>query len=766
VLAHAVSRNLTKQYPDGLYVANFGAAGTARGAADIARDLLLQLGWPEDDMPFGTEDRVSTLRSLTRGLRAIFLFDAARDRDQVEALMPSEPGCLVIITSRRELGTSLGLPERPPVAPLSLHDALEMFAAVSMVDWTTDAETVVEVVQMCGRLPLAIQAAAERVRDGQDLRYVAASMRPARARLAAVDYSGRSIGTRIASEFERMDERLRLALISLSSIDSDSFVPWVLRPLMRLEHGESTALVAELAAAQFVIEDGQDDTGQARFRVHPLMRIYAMEMQGDARIAAEVAEAVKRFNDAYIELIDDVLKVHDSSYTLIRTGDRIWRTANSAIAGRIAAHLDRIVRREYLNLVRIIRAADRTTHASMIWRVAALLDGRTPAFPTGTRTPDEHVARTSEAFDLAVDAATSLGAAFGAADVMLAKAQFLVAVEHYRDATSVLKETGKFIGTAPLSAGDVDALRLRAARVLAWLRLEVGSYAEAHEALRQADAIIGSLSRTTIERPHVQTDIQIIRQLNNEIHRVPEGGFWAAAPHGSDDHDIVEFHVKLSRAEELRRRGYWHNAAAVLRELLHRDGDAHSHTSVHYRLALCQVDHALHLDDEADRRADVVREAIQHAAACIVTFGDIGDKVGQVRARALLVRALVLSGDLPSATQLDVEVQADLRSVTAGKDADLYRDALTALCQQAHAEVEIAHGRLEEGWASLVQAVQTFRRLQDWSNHADAWRVLHEAYRNIPDNHKTVEENPADIARDRARARENRKGRRRRPMAP
>ena len=54
--------------------------------------------------------------------------------------------------------------------------------------------------------------------------------------------------------------------------------------------------------------------------------------------------------------------------------------------------------------------------------------------------------------------------------------------------------------------------------------------------------------------------------------------------------------------------------------------------------------------------------AIEHAAACILTFGAIDDKVGQIRGRALLIRALVLRQNLLAATQLDLELRADLEA--------------------------------------------------------------------------------------------------------
>jgi tetratricopeptide (TPR) repeat protein len=729
-LSQSLARKLADNYPDGYFVASFGASGTARGPPDIARDLLLQLGWPEQDMPNETEDRVATLRSLTRGKRMLFLFDAARDHDQVRHVMPAEPGCAVIVSSRRELASSLGLPARPPIGSTSLADSLEIFGAISGIDWTRDAETAVEIVELCGHLPLAIRSVAERIRDGESLRYVAALLRPAESRLVALDYGGRSIRERIKSEFDRLAPRQRRALALLSTMDSDTFVPWVLRPLMNLEQHESTTLAAGLAAAQFIDEIGKDGTGQARYRIHPLMRLYALQELSDLEVE-DVVAAKGRFNEAYVELMDEVLSYRDDSYPIIRTERRVWRSVHSRIAERIVPALDQIVPYEYLNLVRIIHAADPETHARMIWRLAAFVDSRTPAFPQWSRSVSQWMKHIESTLERGIAAARSCRTIVGEAEVCLAHAQFLIAVERYDAAFTVLATTSDLLDAAVVDdSSAIGRLRLRLVRVKAWAYIQLGAYRDAHELLSDAEDLIRRLPRETVDEPYVRTDIALISLYNDEAHRVAQGRrrpeFRRAK---AASNEIVEFRKDLGRIEELRRKGNWDDALADLRKLVNRAVDTRSQTTARYRLARLLVDLSRHLPDTPDklaRRSRAIREAILQAAACVVAFKSIGDDVGQIRARCLLMRTLLMAGNLVAAMQLSLEIEAELAAEE--EISSVHVQPLRGRFDRARAEVEIADGRRPSAWASLTSAAQIFRELQDWSSHADTWRVLDELY--------------------------------------
>lgn len=714
-----LARRLAKMYPDGVFAVSFGTGATARSAADIARELLIQLGWPDtpEDMPHTTVDRVSTLRSLTRGKAMLFVFDAVRDHDQVRQVMPAETRCAVILVSRREIGSSLGFPARAPLARPTMHDCLEMFTAIRSAPWTREAQLAVEVIELCDRLPLAIKAAAEQARDSGDLRYVVQRLRSPESRLAALDYGGRKVGDKLESEFERLAGPMREAITLLAELDAESFVPWVLRPLLNLEQHASNTFVAALEAIQLIERVADDPTGQRRYTVSPLAWLYARAHKPDSMTKGAIQAARQRLDDAFLDLIDDVLYERGDGYQRVRPADTPprFRTAGSTIASVIEPHLDEIVRREYLTLVRVIRVAPMPTHARLIWRVAALLDGRVPSL----RRP-EQLHEIDEAFARAIEAANRTGEAFAEVDVRLAYAQFLIAVERYGDGLDCLNAVDNLlVGDVPEAARR----RLREIRVRSWAYLQAAAYKEAEKLLTQAFEIHERLPGEERGKPETLYDYDLIRIFSQEAQRTP----FSARVQGRHDFDISRFRYKLQESEAARRRGHWSAAEQPLLDLLTRDGDARGRATALYRMARLKLDHAL---EAAARKNDSLKAmlsqaACEYAADCVYVFGTIANDLGQIRARTLLLRTLVLAGHYVAAAQLSLELTAELdRYERANPRNELAFLPLRARLYRARGELAKAQGQDDEAWNLLTAAAQAYHELGDWTNHAAVWRLL------------------------------------------
>ena len=116
----------------------------------------------------------------------------ARDVDQVGPLLPSSPGCLVIVTSRSQL---TGLVATEGACPVTLDvltgtEAREPLSGRLGREWVASAPAAVdELTQLCARLPLALCIAAARALSQPDLSLptLTASLRDSRERLDALD---------------------------------------------------------------------------------------------------------------------------------------------------------------------------------------------------------------------------------------------------------------------------------------------------------------------------------------------------------------------------------------------------------------------------------------------------------------------------------------------------------------------------------------------------------------------------------------------------
>ncbi|AXI76779.1 NB-ARC domain-containing protein [Peterkaempfera bronchialis] len=91
------------------------------------------------------------------GKRVLMVLDDAADHTQVEPLLPGEPGCLVLVTSRRRLEELSNTPQPLALAPLPPRDADTLFLLLSGRTEAEHAEEAVAwITRACGGLPLAI----------------------------------------------------------------------------------------------------------------------------------------------------------------------------------------------------------------------------------------------------------------------------------------------------------------------------------------------------------------------------------------------------------------------------------------------------------------------------------------------------------------------------------------------------------------------------------------------------------------------------------
>lgn len=707
-LAQELAHRLAPQYPDGVLSENFGTAGGLRPPAEILWRFLGKLGRKKSGDAI---DPASLLRSLTADKRILFIFDAARHHDQVNQVMPTEPKCAVIITSRRDFGAALNVPisARLPLEVPPMAEALDILAAATQTGWETHAEAAIEVVEECGRLPMAIASAAERVTlDGTDLRHVADLLRPEYSRLDWLERGGRGVKERLLSEYQRLVLKHQRALCLLTLVESPTFVPWVLRPLLDIEQPEAENVMAMLGAAQLLDNAGHDRaSGLVRYRFNPLVRLLAEEMLAEHR--AQVPAARDRLEEAYLEVVDNVLAVLGDGYSRTRV-DR-WVPATSQVPLRIAELPEDEVRAEYPNLVHLVTVAFRHGEHAMCWRVAAWLQGCVPA----------HVAHaeTLDAFDMAVNAACIDQTPIGEIDVRLSKATFLIAVERYAEAFEVLSQADRHAAELREKGVQVDRAGVQRAtieRKLAEAYLQMGAYRRAAFHLDRAARLATSAGNAE--------ELRLIRLLCAENHRVP--GPDPSYPHD----DPVFFRAHLGSSEAGRRRGYWERAEKDLLEVeRHSHGDTRRAATVHYRLARLYIDQWRSASGGWEI-SDLPAMAIRRAAEATLVFSEMDNLVGVVRAQCQHGRALTIAGHLIEAEQLLDRVWQSLWSPALS--ASPARVPLLARFYRARGELLLHHGDIARAWRTLAGAATLYAANDDWACHREIWQLLHTVQCNYP----------------------------------
>ena len=167
-LAVQAARQVAERYPDGqlfLDLHGFTEGVAPVDATDALDRMLRSLGVPGEQIPAQLDDRAALFRSRLANQRMLILLDNAATEAQVTPLLPGSPGCLVLVTSRRRL---VGLDQTREVSldVLPPTDAVHLFITTAGADRTSGEapETLMEIVTLCGRLPLALRIAAARLR--------------------------------------------------------------------------------------------------------------------------------------------------------------------------------------------------------------------------------------------------------------------------------------------------------------------------------------------------------------------------------------------------------------------------------------------------------------------------------------------------------------------------------------------------------------------------------------------------------------------------
>ncbi|MFI6349239.1 tetratricopeptide repeat protein [Streptomyces sp. NPDC050560] len=155
-LAAELVRQVAPRYPDGVLRARLSEPdGTPVPLSRTARDLLtaLDLG----AVPGAAEDDLTgALRDALAGRRVLLLLDAAADAEQVDALLPDAPDCLVVTVSR---GPLTGIQDVRPctLGGLDTKSAVELLTRYTgSVRVTCDPRAAETLAELCGAQPAAL----------------------------------------------------------------------------------------------------------------------------------------------------------------------------------------------------------------------------------------------------------------------------------------------------------------------------------------------------------------------------------------------------------------------------------------------------------------------------------------------------------------------------------------------------------------------------------------------------------------------------------
>ncbi|MFB9521298.1 BTAD domain-containing putative transcriptional regulator [Streptomyces cremeus] len=162
------AHRVAPSFPDGQLFANLCGFHPHAPAVDpgaVLHGFLTALGVPAQRIPEDTPARSTLFRSLLANRRVLLVLDNARDEQQVRPLLPAGAGCLTLVTSRNRLPGLIAADGARPLtlplpSPAEARQALERRLGSERLAAEPTATT--ELIELCGRLPLALAVVAAR----------------------------------------------------------------------------------------------------------------------------------------------------------------------------------------------------------------------------------------------------------------------------------------------------------------------------------------------------------------------------------------------------------------------------------------------------------------------------------------------------------------------------------------------------------------------------------------------------------------------------
>jgi tetratricopeptide (TPR) repeat protein/transcriptional regulator with XRE-family HTH domain len=311
------------RFPDGqLYVDlhGFDPGGPPVEVATAVRRFLDALAVQPERMPTDVDARLDMYRSMLAGQRMLIVLDNARDADQVRPLLPGSAGCMVVITSRSQLTDLIALDGAAPltVGLLTTEESRELLARrLETGRLVREQPQADEVIELCGRLPLALNIAGARsdTDPGMPLSELAAGLRDAHQRLDLLSDGLGSVAVRavFSWSYRALSEPAARLFRLLGVHPGPDFGLRGAASLASLSPSQTRRVLDELTDAHLVTEHAH-----GRYALHDLLRAYAAELARTHESEGEQRAAIHRVLDYYSRAAHAGALLYDSDLQPLR----------------------------------------------------------------------------------------------------------------------------------------------------------------------------------------------------------------------------------------------------------------------------------------------------------------------------------------------------------------------------------------------------------------------------------------------------------------
>ncbi|MFD8750105.1 BTAD domain-containing putative transcriptional regulator [Kitasatospora sp. NPDC059577] len=263
-------------------------------------ELLRGLGADDGALPADREELTAAYRTLLTDRRVLLVLENARDAEQVLPLLPAEPGCAMVVTSRHRLTGLLPLDgaRALTLGSLDAEKAFEVLAGVAGRPRLEAERAAAErVIDLCEGLPLALRIAGSRLATRPHWRVatLAGELADERSRLAVLATQG-TLSVAAAMELTvRTLPEPAVALFRLLGTHPGQQVDTAAAATLAGTDLRTAAATLELLHLAHLVEE----SAPGRFERHDLVRLHARQAAEELPAATRQA-ALERLFDHYL----------------------------------------------------------------------------------------------------------------------------------------------------------------------------------------------------------------------------------------------------------------------------------------------------------------------------------------------------------------------------------------------------------------------------------------------------------------------------------
>lgn len=268
------------EFPEGVLYQDLRGWGPDEPAspAEVLSHWLDQLGLDTSVMPDDVSSRSSTFRSALSGRRMLIVLDNAGDEEQVRPLLPGVSRCPVLITSRKTLSGLVIHHDAKVIGLELLTDEESVHLLRALIGSRVDRESAAaeRLVQLCGRLPLALRVVAEnaRMRAEAPLATLVEELVDEHSRLEELDGPDPRSAPRVVFSwsYRQLPPDVAAVFRAVGSFPGRTFDANTIAALCDLAQRTAVRHLRTLVRVHLARENAQ------RFEMHDLIRLYAEEL--------------------------------------------------------------------------------------------------------------------------------------------------------------------------------------------------------------------------------------------------------------------------------------------------------------------------------------------------------------------------------------------------------------------------------------------------------------------------------------------------------